>query len=179
VHGAGSFLVENRRIGALVSPTKVGRVVQKLRDVRLVLSLAEVGWSSTKGTRDSRAATARSPASRRRKVPREWSLPRFLDHQAGWMSSFLIYAGSSPAISFACAPQKSGAGQRRHHEAGRRWWPGFGCRPNPVPGVAVVVGSGVGGPRQAFIEAYPWNIRGNLIPPTAPFGGAGGVEVSK
>ena len=57
-----------------------------------------------KGTRDSRAATARSPASRRRELSRGWSLPRFLDHQAGRMWSFVLYAGSSPAISFACAP---------------------------------------------------------------------------
>ena len=44
----GSFLVEKQGIGVPVSPTKVGCVVRKLRDVRLVLSLAEVGWSSAK-----------------------------------------------------------------------------------------------------------------------------------
>jgi hypothetical protein len=31
-------------------------------------------------------------------------MPRFLDHQAGRMWSFILDAGSSPAISFACAP---------------------------------------------------------------------------
>jgi hypothetical protein len=57
----GSFLVEKQGIGVPVSPTKVGCVVQKLRDVRLMLSLAEVGWSSTKApeTRERRRLGAR------------------------------------------------------------------------------------------------------------------------
>ena len=62
-----------------------------------------------KGTRDSSAATAWSPASRRHEVPREWPLPPFLDHQAGRMWSFVLCAGSSPAISFACAPTSLGS----------------------------------------------------------------------
>jgi len=57
----GSFLVENRGSGVPVSPTKVGCVVQKLRSVRLMLSLAEIGWSSTKApeTRERRRLGAR------------------------------------------------------------------------------------------------------------------------
>ena len=55
-----------------------------------------------KGTRDSRAATARSPAPRRRMVPREQSLPRFLDHQAGRMWTLVLFAGSArPSRSLA------------------------------------------------------------------------------
>ena len=79
--------------------------------------------------------------------------------------------GVEPGHLVRLRAQQSGVGQRRHHQAGCWCWSGLALRPNPVPEEAVVAGRGFGRPREAFIEAYPWNIRGNLIPPTAPFGG--------
>jgi hypothetical protein len=58
-----------------------------------------------KGTGDSRATTARSPARRLRKFAREQCLPLFLDHQAGRIWTFVLYAGRArPSRSLARPP---------------------------------------------------------------------------
>ena len=107
MHGAG--FVSRRETAHWRSGLahKVGCGAQKLLNARLHAEPGRSRLVVDKGTRDSRAATARSPAPRRRMVPREQSLPRFLYHQAGRMWTFVLDAGSSPAISFACAPTRS------------------------------------------------------------------------
>jgi hypothetical protein len=142
-----------------------------------MLSLAEVGWSSTKapGTRERRRLGARPLVGTR-------SHENGLCH--GSSTTRPGGRGASSSTRGRARPRarlrahQFGISHRRHHEAGRRNV-GLGCRPNLVPDDAVDAGSGFGRPRQRFIEASPWNIRGNLIPPTAPFGGVGSVESSK
>jgi hypothetical protein len=98
-----SFLVEKARDWSFGLAHKAGCVALKLLNVRLHAEPRGSRLVVDQGTRDSRAATARRPASRRRKFPREGFVPRFLDHEAGRMWSFDLDAGSSPAIVFACA----------------------------------------------------------------------------
>jgi hypothetical protein len=121
MHGARVvFSSRKRDIGARRSPTKVGCVARKLRDVRLHAEPRRSRLVVNQGTRDSIAATARSPASRRHKVPQDRALPWFLDHRAGRMWTFVLDAGSSPAVMLACATTGSAMPSVVTTKAGRR-----------------------------------------------------------
>jgi hypothetical protein len=142
-----------------------------------MMSLAEVGWSSTKApeTRERRRLGAR-PLVGARSHENGLCHGSSTTRPGGRGASSSTRGRARPSCSSA-RPQ-FGVGRRRHREAGRRHVE-LGCRPNLVPEDAVDAGSGFGRPRQRFIEASPWNFRGNLIPPTAPFGGVGVAEKYK
>jgi hypothetical protein len=105
----GARVVSRREAGHWSSGLahKLGCVALKLLNVRLHAEPRGSRLLVDQGTRDSGSATARSPASRRHKVPREQSVPRILDHQPGRMWIFVLAAGSSPAIVLACATTSS------------------------------------------------------------------------